>query len=223
VAESVTGLEIFNLRAMRIPTFAVLVNSGHNVRLHDIEVADSGGFNPQHRNSGAGGIALEENTTDFEIRHCRFGGLRGTAVTLRATEHGRVADNEFAVIARDGIRVSDSKSIAIEGNGIRQIGFPTEEVDLRATCITFVQVTAGEIKNNTCAETLLGAIAIHGSDNKVVLNHLTALNIAHRDVSGIYLEPGSTKIIIDTALTSFRYGIFPQSSTSSISPSRQVE
>jgi hypothetical protein len=197
VAEGVMGLEIFNLKANRIGTFAVLVNAGHNVRLHDIDISDSGGFNPQRRNNATGGIALENGTADFEIRHCRFGGLRGTGITLIAAERGRIADNEFAVIARDGIHAAESKTIMIESNSIRQIGFPIEEVDARATCVTFFHVTGGEIRGNTCAETLLGAIAISGAGNKITGNHLMALNIAHRDTSGIYLEPGTRNATVE--------------------------
>jgi len=33
--------------------------------------------------------------------------------------------------------------------------------------------TTGEIHGNTCAETLLGAIALNGTGNKVTGNHLT--------------------------------------------------
>jgi ubiquinone/menaquinone biosynthesis C-methylase UbiE len=197
VAESVTGLEIFALKSHHIATFAVLVNAGHNVKLHDIEVSDSGGFNAQRRNNATGGLALEEGTSDFEIRHCRFGGMRGTGITLRSVVRGHVVDNEFAMMAHDGIRVAESKTVTIESNSIRQIGFPAEEVDARAACIVFDRVTASEIRGNTCAETLLGAITLNGTGNKVIGNHLTALNIAHRDTSGIYLEPGTVNATIE--------------------------
>jgi ubiquinone/menaquinone biosynthesis C-methylase UbiE len=197
VAEGVTGLEIYNLKAHHIPTFALLLNTSHNIKLHDVEVSDSGGFNPRRRNNATGGIALEENTTDFEIRHNRFGGLRGTGITLRGTERGRLTDNEFAVIARDGIRIADSKNITVDTNQIRQIGFPAEELDGRATCIALDHVTSGELRGNTCAETLLGAFVLSGAGIKVTGNHLTALNIAHRDTSGIYLEPGTQSVIIE--------------------------
>jgi len=300
MAESVMGLELFGIKANHISTFAVLVNASHNVKLHDIEVSDSGGFNPQRRNNATGGLALEEGSSDFEIRHCRFGGLRGTGVTLRSVERGSVIDNEFAVMARDGIRVTDSKTVMIANNVVRQIGFPTEEVDGRAVCIAFERVTGGEIKANTCTETLLGAVSISGAGNKVTGNHLTSLNIAHRDTSGIYMDAGTQSAIVegneisgsgmanhcvgaapsvqlsgsrivkndcsdeasvagtggaanpargvafspssrprppafydslpatglatrDTALTNLRYGILFQSSTISISPSRQLE
>ncbi len=196
VAEGVTGLEIFNLRASRISTFAVLINGSHNVKLHEVEVADSGGFGPTRKNNGAGGLALEENTTDFEIRHCRFGGVRGTGVTLRGTERGHIAENEFAIIARDGIRVADSKSITVENNLIRQVGFPIEDVEARATCVTLDHSGGSEVRGNTCSETLLGAVVVSGSGNKITGNHLTALNIAHRDTSGIYLEPGTQNATI---------------------------
>ena len=197
VAEAVTGLEIFNVKAGHVPTFAVLVNGGHNVKLHDIEVSDSGFFTPQRKNNATGGIALENGSTDFEIRHCRFGGLRGTGITVRGSERGLVAENEFAVIARDGVQVFDSKTVTVEGNSIRQIGFPLEEVDGRATCVTLTRVTGGEVRGNICAETLLGAITIGGIGIKVTGNHLTALNIAHRDTSGIYLEAGTLNATVE--------------------------
>jgi ubiquinone/menaquinone biosynthesis C-methylase UbiE len=197
VAESVTGLEIYNVKAHHIPTFALLLNNSHNIKLHDVEVSDSGGFSPQRRNNATGGIALEENTTDFEIRHCRFGGLRGTGITLRATDRGRLTDNEFAVIARDGIRIQDSKNITVDANQIRQIGFPAEELDGRATCITLDHVTSSELRGNTCAETLLGAVVLQGSGIKVNGNQMTALNIAHQNTSGIYLEPGTLNVTIE--------------------------
>lgn len=197
VAEGVTGLEIFAVKATRIATFAVLVNAGHNVKLHDIDVSDSGGFNPQRRNNATGGLALEEGTADFEIVHCRFGGIRGTGLTARRVERGRITDNEFAVVANTGISVSASKSVSIVNNSIRQAGFPAEEVAARPACITFDHVNDSEIRGNTCTEALLGAITLNGAGNKVTGNHLTALNIAHRDTSGIYLEPGTQNATIE--------------------------
>jgi hypothetical protein len=282
VVEGVMGIEIFSVKATRMPAFAVLVNASHNVKLHEIEVSDSGGLNLQRRNNGTGGLALEEGSSDFEIRHCRFGGIRGTAVTLRNTQHGVVGGNEFAMIARDAIRATDSVSVTMENNVMHQIGFPIEEVDARATCVTLDHVTSGEIRGNTCSGALLGAIVVDGADNRITNNHLTGLNVAHRDTSGIYLEPGVRNATIegneiagagmaircvgaapsvqlsasriakndcsdeasvaglrlkavqhsgfagplatlDTAFTSFRYEIFAQSSTGSISPSRQPE
>jgi len=124
VAESLRAWRIYAVKAGHIATFAVLVNAGHNVKLHDIEVSDSGGFNPQRRKQGTGGLALEEGTSDFEIRHCRFGGLRGTGITLRAVERGNVIDNEFAVFGSRWYSRLGVKAVTIGSNKFDKTAFP---------------------------------------------------------------------------------------------------
>ena len=68
VAENANNIEISDIKAAHIAGFAVLINSSKTVRIHDVDVTSSGGFNAQRRNNGTGGIAIEENTTEFEVR-----------------------------------------------------------------------------------------------------------------------------------------------------------
>jgi len=125
VAESVTGLEIYAVKAGHIATFAVLVNAGHNVKLHDIEVSDSRRLLIRNgATTGTGGLALEEGTSDLRDSSLP---VRWVARHRHHASRGRtrnVIDNEFAVLAHDGIRVSESKAVTIGSNNIRQIGFP---------------------------------------------------------------------------------------------------
>jgi hypothetical protein len=198
VAENATGLEIADIKAAHVAGFAVLVNSSRGVRLHDIDVTGSGGFNAQRHNNGTGGIALEEGTTDFEIRRCAFGSIRGNAVTLRSSDHGRIYENEFRSIAREAIRADGVKAVTIENNQMEQIGFPVEEVDgPGALCMRLDRFDGGVVTANTCTEALLGGISINGVGNRISANHLMGLNAARRDVAGIFLGSGAKDNTID--------------------------
>lgn len=192
VAENAANIEIADIKATHMAGFAVIVNSSKTVRIHDIEVTASGGFNAQRRNNGTGGIAVEENTTDFEIRRCAFASIRGDALTIRASDHGRVRENEFRSIAREAIYADHATAVTIENNHMEQIGFPIEEVDSPgALCMRLEHFDNGAIEDNTCTEALLGGISMAGSGNKVTANHLTGLNAARRDVVGIFFASGS--------------------------------
>jgi len=209
VAEGVTGLEIGPLKATRIAGFTVLVNSSHTVRLHDVEMTESGGFNAMRRNNSAGGILIEENTTDFEIRKCLFGKLRGNGITVRSSQRGQILENELAVLAGDGIRLGPAGEITVENNRARQIGYPADEADTFGTSLpAALSATAGvdhslihgnefeeiagrcfglenladsEVSANTCTETPFGAVTLSGARNNVSGNHLRRLNLTHRD------------------------------------------
>ncbi|MDE3198877.1 MAG: right-handed parallel beta-helix repeat-containing protein [Acidobacteriota bacterium] len=274
VAEGVTGLAIGPLKVSKIAGFAILVNAGHNVQIDRVDVTESGGLNPQRKNNGTGGIALEEGTTDFSIRNCLFGTIRGDGVTIRGSQQGRISENEFRAMARDAVHVSRGAGIAIADNHAEQIGIPVEEVDAAgALCMRLEQFQNGEVTGNTCSEALLGAMTISGLQNRIANNRFTGLNQAHRDAAGIFLASGASQITVeaneisgsgmslhcvgaapdvnkndfkalrndcsdeasvaglrnypfatrDTAFTTFRHGIFSQSSTTNISPSRHDE
>jgi plasmid stability protein len=198
VAEGVTGLEIGPLKAAHIAGFAVIANASHNVRIHHVDLTESGGFNAQRRNSGAGGIAIEEGTSDFEIHGCLFGTIRGSGITVRSGDHGRIFENEFRAIARDAIEVTQGTDVAIDNNHAEQIGIPIEEVDAPgALCMRLERVTGGQITGNTCSEALLGAVSIAGTQVKISGNHFTGLNVARRDSAGIFLASGSKDITVD--------------------------
>src|SRR5579883_797344 len=102
LAENVTGLEIANMRINHVAGFAILVNAGRNVRIHGIDVADSGSLDAHGHNNTTGGILLEEGVSDFEVTHCRFGKVSGNGIWTHSygnsarDSHGRIADNEFA-------------------------------------------------------------------------------------------------------------------------------
>jgi hypothetical protein len=198
IAENANGLEIADVKANHFAGFAILINSSKAVRLHDIDVTVSGGFNAQRRNNGTGGIAIEEGTSDFEIRRCAFGTIRGNAITIRSSENGRVFENEFRSIAREAIHAEQTTGVTIENNRIEQIGFPIEEVDAPgALCMRLDRFDSGSVTDNTCNEALLGGISITGTGNKITGNHLTGLNAARRDVAGIFLGSGSKGNVVD--------------------------
>lgn len=135
LAEGITGLEVSQVKADRIAGFAILVNAGHGVRIHNIEISDSGGLNAAQHNNTTGGILLEEGTTDFEVIDCRIGNVRGNGIWTHSlyrsprNARGRIAGNEFAMIARDAIQVGHATEIRVENNRGRSIGFPAPEVD----------------------------------------------------------------------------------------------
>ena len=137
LAEGVTGLEVSGVKATGIAGFAILVNSSHTVRIHDIQITSSGGLNIRKSNNATGGILIEEGTTDFEVLDCRIAGVRGNGIwthslyTSTRNARGRIAGNEFAMIARDAIQVGHATEVRVENNRGRMIGYPVEEVDLQ--------------------------------------------------------------------------------------------
>lgn len=208
VAEGVTGLEITQVKAKQIAGFAVLINGGKGARLTEIEVTESGGFNVQHKNNGMGGIALEEGASDFEIRRCLIGGVRGSAITLRGVERGQIRENELNVVARDGVSGERVRQVTIENNRMREIGFPTGEVDGKAVCVRLAGSVESVVGGNACDQTLLGAMVVGGERNRITGNHLTGVNIAHQDAAGIYLEAGSVGNVVEgNEVTGFRMGV----------------
>jgi hypothetical protein len=198
VAEGVTGLEIGPMKAKQIAGFAVIATSSHEVRIHHVDVTESGGFNAQRKNAASGGIAIEEATSDFEIHGCLFGTIRGTAITVRSSQRGKIFENEFRAIARDAIHVTQATGVSIDNNHAEQIGIPLEEVDAPgALCMRLERFDGGQITGNTCSEALLGAISIGGTQDKISGNHFTGLNVSRRDSPGIFLAPGSKDITIE--------------------------
>ena len=197
IAEGVTGLDIARVKARNIGGFAVLVNGGLGAKLSEIEVTDSGGYNPQHRNNGTGGIAIEEGAADFEIRRCLIGGIRGSAITLRNVKRGVVQENEMNVLARDAVTADHIANVTIRNNRSREIGYPTAEFDGSAVCFRLSAATDNVLEANTCTETLLGAVILSGQRNRISANHFTKLNAGHQEVGGIYLETGASANILE--------------------------
>lgn len=198
VVEGVTGLEIGAVKAIHIAGFAILINASHTVQIHHVDITESGGFGPQRKNNATGGIAIEEDTTDFQVHGCLFGTLRGTGVTVRKSARGKIFENEFRAIARDAVHVNHGSGIAITNNHAEQIGIPVEEVDaIGSLCMRLEEFQDGEVSGNTCSEALLGAVTISGARNKITGNHFTGLNISHRDTPGVYLAPGAKDVTVE--------------------------
>jgi hypothetical protein len=151
LAEGVTNLEIAELNATGIAGFTILVNAGHTVRIHDIRIESSGSLNARKRNNTTGGILLEEGTTDFEVLDCRIANVRGNGIwthslyTSARNARGRIAGNEFAMIARDAIQVGHATEVRVENNRGRMIGYPAEEVDLEGQAFPVAVDTAGNV------------------------------------------------------------------------------
>ena len=154
LAENVTGLELANMRINRVAGFAILVSAGRSVRIHGIDVADSGSLDAKGRNNTTGGILLEEGVSDFEITHCRFGKVSGNGIWTHSwgksprDSRGRIADNEFAMLARDAIQVGHATGVTVEGNSGSLIGYPPNEVDLEHQAFPVAIDTAGNVDHS---------------------------------------------------------------------------
>ncbi len=151
LAEGVTNLEIGAVQAVAIAGFTILVNAGHTVHIHDIRISSSGSLNARKRNNTTGGILLEEGTTDFEVLNCRIADVRGNGIwthslyTSQRNARGRIAGNEFAMIARDAVQVGHATEVRVENNRGRMIGYPAEEVDLEGRAFPVAVDTAGNV------------------------------------------------------------------------------
>lgn len=164
LAEGVTGLEITGIKASHIAGFTLLVSQGHDVHIRAIEISDSGGLNARKRNNTTGGILLEEGTTDFEVVDCRIGGVRGNGIWTHSlynsprNARGRIAGNEFALIARDAIQVGHATDVRVENNRGTMIGYPAEEVDLEGQAFPVAIDTAGNVERSVYRNNLFEEI-----------------------------------------------------------------
>ena len=189
LVETSEGVQIFKLKAAHIAGFPILFSGGTGARVVDSEITESGGLSLQRRANGSGGIAFEDGAVGFEVRRNRLGGIRGTGVLLRGTDKGVVADNEFVVIARAAIQTDGAAHLTVENNTMHRIGVPVAEADGPPVCMRLERTNDSVIRGNTCGETLQGAMALGGGNNRVTGNHFTELNISHDDSPGIWLGP----------------------------------
>lgn len=154
LAETVTNLEIAQVKAKGIAGFAILVNAGHTVRIHDVQITESGGLNARKRNNATGGILLEEGTTDFEVLQCQIADVRGNGIWTHSlyksprNARGRIAGNEFAQIGRDAIQVGHAMDVRVENNRGRMIGYPPEEVDVEGQAFPVAVDTSGNVERS---------------------------------------------------------------------------
>jgi len=215
ISEGVIGLEIAGVKASKFAGFPILINGGHDVHIHDVEITESGSLDANGHNNGSGGVVLEEGVTDFEIVRALIGKIRGNGIWIRSAEgaataaKGRIAENEFAIVARAAIELNHANGITIENNTARMIGFPGEEAltggtalpagiattgsvehstihnnnfdQIAGRCLSLDGFSNGEVTGNTCSDGLFNGFLIRGADNRITGNHLTDLNSAHRD------------------------------------------
>jgi hypothetical protein len=215
MAEGVSGLEISQLKASEFPGFPILINGGSHVRIHDVEIIESGTLDANGHNNGSGGVVLEEGVTDFEILHALIGKVRGNGIWIRSitgsanAARGRIADNEFAIIARASVELNHASAVTIENNTVHMMGFPGEEVltggtalpagmastgnvdhslirnnsfdQIAGRCLSLDGFSEGEVTANTCTDGLFNGFLIRGTGNRITGNHLTGLNTAHKD------------------------------------------
>ena len=82
---------------------------------------------------------------------CRIANVRGNGIwthslyTSARNARGRIAGNEFAMIARDAIQVGHATEVRVENNRGRMIGYPAEEVDLESQAFPVAVDTAGNV------------------------------------------------------------------------------
>jgi hypothetical protein len=155
LAEGVSGLELSNIKATQAAGFPILVSGGRNIRIHDVEITDSGSLDADGHNNGTGGIVLEEGVTDFEILHALVGKVRGNGVWIRSAQgtasaaQGRIADSEFDILARAAIELNHAGDVTVENNTGRMIGFPGEEVLIGGTVLPAAIVSTGGVTHAT--------------------------------------------------------------------------
>jgi len=157
LAVGVSKLRIENVRFRNIAGFAVLVSRSRDIRIDQVEVADSGSRDPRGRNNTTGGILLEEGTGDFRVTRSVFRNIRGNGVwthslfTSPRNYDGWIAFNLFQDLARDAIQVGHSTNVRVEENQGTRIGYPAELVDLESQAYPVAIDTAGDVDHSSYA------------------------------------------------------------------------
>jgi hypothetical protein len=135
--------------------FSILVSGGRNIRIHDVEIADSGSLDADGHNNGTGGIVLEEGANDFEILRALIGKVRGNGVWIRSADgspgavQGRIADSEFDILARAAVTLNRAATVTIENNTGRMLGFPGEEASIGGTALPSAIASTGGVTHAT--------------------------------------------------------------------------
>ena len=157
LAVGVSKLRIENLRFRNIAGFAVLVSRSRDIRIDQVEVADSGSRDTRGRNNTTGGILLEEGTGDFRVTRSAFRNIRGNGVWTHAlftsprNFGGWIAFNFFQDLARDAIQVGHATNVRVEENQGTRIGYPAELVDLESQAYPVAIDTAGDVDHSSYA------------------------------------------------------------------------
>ncbi len=141
----------------RVAGFAVLASASSGVRIDRVRVTDSGSRNSANRNNATGGILLEEGASGFLVRNSEFRNVLGNGVwthslyTSPRNGPGTIEENRFERIGRDAIQVGHATQVRVERNSGREIGFPTDAVDLEGRAYPVGIDTAGNVDQSVYA------------------------------------------------------------------------
>jgi hypothetical protein len=155
LAVGVSKLRIENVSFRNIAGFAVLISRSRDVRIDQVDVADSGSHDTRGRNNTTGGILLEEGTSDFRVTRSSFRNIRGNGVwthslfTSPRNTGGWIAFNRFEELARDAIQVGHATNVRVEENQGTRIGYPEELVDLESQAYPVAIDTAGDVDHSS--------------------------------------------------------------------------
>jgi hypothetical protein len=136
LCDEVEGLHISHLELKNVASFPILVSRSSDVHIEGVDVSDSGTLNAKGRNNTTGGILLEEGTLKFDVTGSKFNNIRGNGLwthSLRTSPRGfdgLFANNEFDGVGRDAIQVGHATRVRVFDNIIRNVGFPSEQVDV---------------------------------------------------------------------------------------------
>lgn len=151
IAEGVDGLRVRDVLLRNIANFAVIVASSSNVALEGLHVTNSGSLKPNGRNNTSGGVLIEEGSSNFSVRKCRFRNIRGNALWTHSRYEsprngpGVFAENDFELIGRDALQAGHAKDILIRENTGRRIGWPVDIVDVEGGGTPVAIDTAGNV------------------------------------------------------------------------------
>jgi hypothetical protein len=157
LAAGVSRLRIANVSFRNIAGFAVLVSRSRDIRIDQVDVADSGSHDTRGRNNTTGGILLEEGTSDFRVTRSVFRNIRGNGVwthslfTSPRNTGGWIAFNTFEDLARDAIQVGHATNVRVEDNRGTRIGYPAELVDIESQAYPVALDTAGDVDHSSYA------------------------------------------------------------------------
>ncbi|MEI9973409.1 MAG: right-handed parallel beta-helix repeat-containing protein [Ignavibacteriota bacterium] len=151
LAIGTTKLRIVGMVFRNVAGFAILVSRGHDVRIENVKVSDSGSRDRRGRNNATGGVLLEEGTSDFHVIHSEFRNIRGNGVWTHSlfasprNVNGEIAFNVFEDLARDAIQVGHATNVKVEDNRGARIGYPAELVAFEDQAYPVAIDTAGDV------------------------------------------------------------------------------
>ena len=142
----------------RIRTFAVLINGSSRVVVDGVRIRESGTLNPSGRNNTTGGILFEEGVADFEVRGSTISHITGNAIWTHSyarsprQKNGLVQGNTVTSVGRDAIQIGHASQVQVIGNQGREIGFPSEWVDVENHGVGVALDTAGNVDHSAYSD-----------------------------------------------------------------------